>query len=413
MHRTSESLEPGAGTTSATGVTRKQMIIIFFARTTLATATRIVYPFLPSLARGLGISIGAATSLVTLRMVAGVAAPLLGPYADRLGRRRTMELALFVFALAGLLLVGIDAIAAAAVAFLLYGFTRALYNPSLQALLGDLVPYGERGRIVGRAELSWATAWLLGVPIAGLLIERFGWWMPWSVLAVLGLAALVLTRRGLPRDKDRPDLQLRRSLVPASLVASWQRLVRRPGVIALLIVGLLTAMAIEIPFIVYGAWLEAGFGLGLGTLGIASISVGLAEATAEVGTSVLTDRLGKKRSVVAGLLGLALSLAALPVMSQHGVVPAMGGFVLVILCFEFAVVSILPLASQLVPDARATLLSFSIAAGSVGRIVGAMLGGWMWEWQANGIALHAYCGAICALAAALVMLRGLAEPGAE
>jgi predicted MFS family arabinose efflux permease len=413
LHRTSESLETGADTTSATGVTRKQMIIIFFARTTLATATRIVYPFLPSLARGLGISIGAATSLVTLRMVAGVAAPLLGPYSDRLGRRRTMEFALLVFALAGMLLVGIDALVAAAAAFLLYGLSRALYNPSVQALLGDLVPYGERGRVVGRAELSWATAWLLGVPIAGLLIERFGWWMPWAVLTILGLAALYLTRRGLPPDKDRSDVQLRGTLVPASLVASWRRLVRQPGVVALLAVGLLIAMAIEIPFIVYGAWLEQGFGLGLGTLGIASMSVGLAEAAAEVGTSVLTDRLGKKRSVVAGLLGLALSLAVLPVMSRYGVVLAMGGIVLVILCFEFAVVSLLPLASELVPDARATLLSFSIAAGSVGRILGAMIGGWMWEWQANGIALHAFCGAVCALAGALVMVRGLAEPGAK
>jgi predicted MFS family arabinose efflux permease len=389
------------------------MVIIFFARTTLATATRIVYPFLPSLARGLGISIGAATSLVTLRMVAGVAAPLLGPYADRLGRRRTMEFALVAFVVAGMLLVGIDALAAAAAAFLLYGLSRALYNPSVQALLGDLVPYRERGRIVGRAELSWATAWLLGVPVAGLLIEHFGWWMPWVVLAVLGLVALFLTRRGLPRDRARSSLPLRRTLAPVSLVSSWQRLVRRPGVVALLVVGFLTAVAIETPFIVYGAWLEAGFGLGLGTLGIASISVGLAEAIAEVGTSVLTDRIGKKRSVVGGLLGLALSLAALPLMSQYGVVPAMGGVVLVILCFEFALVSIYPLASQLVPEARATLLSFSIAAGSVGRIVGAMVGGWMWEWQANGIAFHAFIGAICALAAALVMVRGVAEPSTE
>jgi predicted MFS family arabinose efflux permease len=389
------------------------MIVIFFARTTLATAHRIVYPFLPSLARGLGISIGAATSLVTLRMVAGVAAPLLGPYADRLGRRRIMEFALFVFALAGVLLVGVNALAAAAAAFLLYGLSRALYNPSLQAFLGDMVPYGERGRVVGRAELSWATAWLLGVPMAGLLIERFGWWMPWAVLTVLGIAALYLTRRGLPRDRDSLDVQSRLPLVPSSPVASWLRLVRQPGVAALLIAGLLLAMAIEIPFIVYGAWLEEGFGLGLGTLGIASIAVGLAEAVAEVGTSVITDRLGKKRSVVAGLVGLALSLAALPAASQKGVVLAMVGIVLATFCFEFAVVSLLPLASQLVPTARATLLSFGIAAASVGRILGASLGGWMWQWQTNGIVWHALGGAICALAAALIMVAGLAEPHAN
>ena len=48
----------------------------------------------------------------------------------------------------------------------------------------------------------------------------------------------------------------------------------------LLLTNLLLTLAIEIPLIVYGAWLEATFGLSFTALGFASTVVGLAEASA-------------------------------------------------------------------------------------------------------------------------------------
>ena len=61
---------------------RTQLPIVFAVRTAVNAPVRIIYPFLPSIARGLGISLAAASQLVTLRMVAGLAAPLLGLLAD-------------------------------------------------------------------------------------------------------------------------------------------------------------------------------------------------------------------------------------------------------------------------------------------------------------------------------------------
>jgi MFS family permease len=69
---------------------RQQFPIIFLARTTLNTAHRIVDPCLPSIARGLGITLQAAGGLVALRLAAGIVAPVLGPVGERHGRRRTM-----------------------------------------------------------------------------------------------------------------------------------------------------------------------------------------------------------------------------------------------------------------------------------------------------------------------------------
>jgi predicted MFS family arabinose efflux permease len=381
-----------------------QLLLLFLVRTVINTAFRIIYPFLPSMARGLGISLTAASRLVTLRMVAGMGAPFLGPLADRHGRRRIMEIALLLFTLASLVLAGLGTFTAAAVAFTLYGLSKALYYPAVHAYVGDAVPYDKRGRAVGVIELSWSAAWLLGVPASGFLIERFGWRAPWAVLIALGLLGTWLTQVGLPptcrsttHDDSKPFV--------ASMIATWRSLLHRRAVVCLLLTSFLQILAIEIPFIVYGAWLEAAFGLSLTTLGLASTVVGLADATAELGTTVITDRLGKRRSVLVGLLGLTVSLVALPWISRLGLAAALAGVALMLLTFEFGVVSLLPLVTEVAADARASLTSLNLTASSLSRILAALIGGWLWRWQS--IALHAGLGAACALTAAFLFVYGM------
>jgi predicted MFS family arabinose efflux permease len=405
----------GAATPAQHGRLRTQMAVLFPTRTVLNVSNRIIYPFLPSIARGLGVSVTAASGLVTLRMIPGLAAPLFGPLADRHSRRSTMEVALAFFILSSLLMVSSGMLAtgvlvAAAVSFLLYGLSKALYDPTVHAFLGDTVPYRQRGRAIGLIELSWSSAWLIGVPAAGFLIERYGWLAPWAILAALGSLGLWFTHACLPHGQPTArQVEGRQGI--AFLVGSWRHLLRRRGVIALLFTSLLLVIADEIPFIIYGAWLEASFGLSLSALGLASIVVGLAEASAELGTTVITDRLGKRRSVLAGLTGMAVTLVMLPGLARLGLSAALAGVVLVVFAFEFAIVSLLPLATELVPEERASLLSLNITAIALGRIVGTASGGWLWQWTGEGIALHALIGAGCALAAALFVFFGLTEIG--
>jgi predicted MFS family arabinose efflux permease len=387
---------------------RGELALIFCTRTVLNSAQRIIYPFLPAIAQGLGISLVAATSLVSARMLAGLAAPLFGPLADRLGRRRVMEWGLLLFALAGVSLVSTPFRLAALVAFVLYGLSKALYDPAIHAYIGDAVPYRQRGRAIGVAELSWSGAWLLAVPASGLLIDNVGWRTPWFVLSILGLVGLWFTHARLPSGRP-PPTPGRPSPVAGTTVRRWHRVLRRQHVLALLLASLMLTMANEIPFIVYGAWLEESFGLGLSVLGLLSIVVGLSEATAEVGATFLTDSLGKRRSVLLGLLGLAVSLLVLPFTSHLGIAAALAGVVLMMFSFEFAMVSLLSLATEIAPNSRALLLSFNVAAMSLGRLLGGLSGGWLWDVPHAGIWPPAVAGAVCALLAAILLGAGVGE----
>ena len=62
------------------------------------------------------------------------------------------------------------------------------------------------------------------------------------------------------------------------------------------------------------------------------------------------------------------------------------------LCFEFTIVSSIPLATELVPAARGTMMAMNVAGLSLGRAIGAPLGTVLWSrggllW--NGLAAAA------------------------
>ena len=70
-----EAPTQGTTGTSTRRRLRTYLPIMVLARTTVNTSYRLVYPFLTSIARGLGLSLAGASGLITLRLVAGMGHP--------------------------------------------------------------------------------------------------------------------------------------------------------------------------------------------------------------------------------------------------------------------------------------------------------------------------------------------------
>ena len=114
--------------------------------------------------------------------------------------------------------------------------------------------------------------------------------------------------------------------------------------------------------------------------------------------------LGKQRSVLFGLLGLASSLAILPLLATRGLIPGLVGVVLMILTFEFGIVSYISLVTEIAPRARGTLLSMNVAIISLSRILADFIGGWVWRWESMGV--QAGVGILFALIGIALAARG-------
>jgi predicted MFS family arabinose efflux permease len=130
--------------------------------------------------------------------------------------------------------------------------------------------------------------------------------------------------------------------------------------------------------LIFGVWLEDSFGLKVAALAGASVVIGISELGGEGLVALTTDKLGKPRALVLGLTANALAALLLPIIGRTEL-GALIGLFLFYITFEYFVVSHIPLMSEVMPEARATLLSFNLTGHSLGRVIGALLAAFIYQ----------------------------------
>lgn len=349
-----------------------QLVTFMLLRTILNTAHRMVYPFLSVFARGLGVDLTTLSFVVTARSFVGMFAPVFGSIADQRGRRFGMlsGIALFIFG------VGLVAVYPTFVTFtiaVLIGILgKYLFDPSMQAYIGDRIAYERRGTALAVIEMSWSLAFIAGIPLVGYLISRFGWSAPFPVLVGLGLLMFVVIGWMVPReDHAAPKATLASSKNVRAVLTSIPAL-------AGISIALWASAANELVNLIFGVWLEDSFGLRIAALAGASAVIGFSELSGEGLVALTTDRLGKPRALAFGLMINILAALLLPIVGRTEVGALVGLFFFYI-SFEYVLVSHIPLMTEVMPAARATLLSFNVTGHSLGRMIGALLATFIYQ----------------------------------
>lgn len=377
---------------------RLQIPALIAVRLVFNTMLRMVYPFLNYFASGLGVSLPVMGVALTLRSLAGMFSPFLASVADSRGRKTGMLLGMLLFTTGIALVVFFPVYPVFALALVLTTVGNTVFIPSMQAYLGDRVQYERRGLVLALTELSWSFGFMIGVPVVGFLIARRGWLAPFPLLGLLGLLSLALLAWLLPRDPARPAAQ------PGFLRNIGRVLSYPPAVAGLLMVACYST-ANEVINFVFGVWMGDAFGLILSALGALTFGIGLAELGGESLVGALTDRLGKQRSLSIGL-GLNC-LAALLLPLTAGWLPgAVAALMLFFLSFEFTVVSGIPLMTEVLPPARATLMAAHMASISLGRALGDILAPFLYnlDWL-PGISANALAAVLFNVLAFLALTR--------
>jgi predicted MFS family arabinose efflux permease len=259
-----------------------------------------------------------------------------------------------------------------AIALFLALLGKYLFDPAMQAYLGDRIPYERRGTALAVTEVAWGLAFIAGIPFMGLLIANNGWTAPFPLLAGLGLAMFIALLWMIPHAPPAST-----SPQPASAQNIRTVLTSIPA-LAGISIAVWASSANEIVNLIFGVWLEDSFGLKIAALAGASAVIGLSEISGEGLVALTTDRLGKTRALLLGLTGNALAALLLPIVgrTEFG---ALAGLFLFYITFEYIMVSHIPLMTELVPEARATLLSFNLTGHSLGRMIGALLATFVYQ----------------------------------
>ncbi len=333
--------------------------VFALAKLTANIGTRFVYAFLPAIGRGLGVSVGSVGWLASARWAVGALTPASVRLAGREHRRRVLVIGLALFSAGAAVTAAFGVFAGALVGFVLMGLGKPLLDTGVQAVTADRVTYATRARTIGILETTWALGFLLGAPLAGWMIQRAGWQAPFWTVAVFG--ALLIAPVAMTAGSTEPS----RTNNP--------KLVLDVRAKAFLVAAVLIAASAEIVFITFAVWLEESHGFGLGALAALATAVGVAELLAEGTTILVTDRLGKARAVAVGMATSAAGFLALAGGSEV-LVLGLAGLVVGVAGFEFAIVSSISLATELVPAARVQYLSRMVVAHAVGRAVAAIAG---------------------------------------
>lgn len=348
-----------------------QVSAFIASRTVINTLQRVVYPFLPVFARGLGVDLTVMSLAISLRSATGLVGPLLASIGDSYGRKVGMIAGLLSLVAAGAV-ISIWPTYLAFVAMLILSILSALiFIPSVQAFVGDRVPYHRRGLVIGLTELAWSMAFIVGAPLVGYLIARGGWQAPFPWIAALGLLMCLVLWFLIP--SDRPA----RGQNPG-LLMNYKKILAYPPALAGVIVAIGMSGGNELVNLVFGAWLEDRFAVQIAALATASAVIGFAELGGESLVVGLVDRLGKRRAVALGLSLSIVAAFALPLLGGS-LTSAYVGLFLFYITFEFTMVSTLPLMTEVVPDARATYMATFIASTALGRSLTSLVAPWLYK----------------------------------
>jgi predicted MFS family arabinose efflux permease len=344
---------------------RIQILVFTLTRIVINTAQRMVYPYMSAFGRGLGVDLTAISQAVAGRSLLGATGPFLASIADNRGRKLAMLLGVLIFVIGAILVLGWPVYPVFVLTLALTFLGKDVFDPAMQAYVGERIPYQRRGLFLAITEFAWSLSFIIGVPIMGFIIARFGWWGPYPVLALLGLLGMASLAWLLPRDPHPAS-------DPPSIVRNMRSVLTFMPALAGLAVGGFASVANEVVNVVFGVWMEDSFGLKIAALGATAAVIGLSELGGEGLTAALADRLGKPRAVGIGLIANSLAAVALPILGKS-LPGALLGLFCFYITFEFTIVSSIPMMSEVVPSARATLMATNSGAHSLGRALGALL----------------------------------------
>ncbi|MGN6513936.1 MAG: MFS transporter [Lysobacteraceae bacterium] len=323
--------------------------------------TSIANVALPTLVEAFHTSFQAAQWVVLSYLLAVTTLVVsVGRLGDLVGRRRLLLGGITLFTASSVACGASGHLAVLIAARVGQGFGAAVMMALSMALVGDAVPRERTGQAMGFLGTMSAAGTALGPSLGGLLIAMLGWRSLFLLNLPLGLLALALAHRVLPRvaaSDRRPAFDLPGSVVLAATLVAYALsmtlgktafgprsiallalalagaglfvLTQRRSASPLVRLGLFADRGISAGFVMSALvttvamttlvvgpfYLARGFGLGPAAVGLAMTAGPLVAALAGIPAGRAVDRFGARMVTIGGLVAMAsgcLALAAAP-----------------------------------------------------------------------------------------------------
>jgi MFS family permease len=286
--------------TRTTRQTKRMLVALALCMALQMTGFVLILPLFARRFETFGAGVEAlGMSAMAYALTSTVAAPFLGVLADRFGRRPIIMLSLagFILACSGYL------VASSAWLMIvlrgLAGLLTAGLVPAVTSVVGDRASKNQRAQWISIVNGGASVGWIVGPIVGGLLYDRFGYVVPFAASIGMAVAALLLAVFLIPETHPR-------STRPAPPRRAWtfgfQALRTLPTLALLMLIsfGVLFAWALIEPQFMFYAYDTLNWTSS--QLGLVMSAYGLACMVGEFTLGQLSDRLGRKPVLVAGLV---------------------------------------------------------------------------------------------------------------
>lgn len=240
-----------------------------------------------------------------------------GPHADRHGRRAPLLAGLAVFAACSLLHVAATTFTVLLALRALSGAAVGVAYACASAMVAELVPYERRGAAMGVFTAGLFLAVPLGLPLAIALASAGSWQGIFVVQCAVAVLAFGLAWRAVPRDRGTGA-----GVAPL-------RLLTNPTVLAAMLAVMLHVGPFFTTAQLAGTWLNGSGLLPRDKQSWLWVGLGLASVFGAYGFGSLSDRIGKRRFVLASSVVLVAGFVALAAVRDGAALLALGALVAV------------------------------------------------------------------------------------
>jgi DHA1 family multidrug resistance protein-like MFS transporter len=383
---------------------RKERVHVLYWPMLLGTAGLAFLGFaLPVYGKDLGASalqIGGLFS--SFALIATLFRPGIGWALDRFGRKWFFVVALLCYALAMWIFAEARTVSLLYAGQIVRGFGASMLWISAYTIATDLIGGQGRGKAVGRVDEATARGQLFGglagFVLISLIPTKWGWQILFTGYAILAAVGAYLAWRNVPETRvHRTD----------GSVPSLKRVAISPFLLKLMSVVFVTAAVSAMTAPIFLVFLQDRLTRDLGLLVLAIIPAGLIASYFPSRLGALSDRFGRTRLMALGLITSGIVSLALPLLHSLWFLAGLWASE----SFGWAVAG--PAEESLVADiterqARGSGYGLYTFASGLGRIVGPISGGWLYD--SMGQATPFFLGGIVLLLGALFVVAFL-SPG--
>ncbi len=392
----------------SSGSATRAITLLAIAAFAVQAMVRVTDSLLPQIAADFQTTVGAASIVVTVYLLAhGSAQLVIGPIGDRFGKYFCLSIAAAV-ATAMVLACGLaPSLSWLVVARLGSGLAAGWIVPFALAFVGDVIPYERRQQVLGTFLSGQILGQMFGQAAGGVLGDYFGWRTVFFMLAaMIGIATVglfyELWRNPMTHASRAPARKTAGSM-GAGFVADYIAVLRSPWSRALIALAFIEAFAMFGAFAFVGADLHVRFGVSFTVVGLFVGFFAAGGLIYSLSVGRLVARFGPAGLAAGGGAMMALAYVILAVEPVAWLAPA--AILFVGLGYYMLHNTLQTNATQMTPEARGTAVGIFSAGLYLGQTAGAAVGGLLFDrYTAVPIFLGA---AVILLAAGLWFAREL------